>query len=180
VTVRQESLIPAPADDVITIGPTAEMRIVVHGEPQPQGSKTKGRWGNIYDDNDAVLRPWRAVVSSAARDAIELEHGAHPDLPIHPRHTAIAVELTFTYARTGGHFGTGRNAGVLKDTAPRHCVMGRDVDKLARAVLDALTDVGLYKDDKQVVALLARKTYPGGHADALQIPGAVIRVRALP
>lgn len=52
-----------------------------------------------------------------------------------------------------------------------------DVDKIARAVLDALTEAGLWGDDSQVCALQANKAYPGSPTpDVLDDPGAIIRI----
>jgi crossover junction endodeoxyribonuclease RusA len=47
-----------------------------------------------------------------------------------------------------------------------------DLDKLVRAVLDALTDGGAWADDGQVVTLTAGKLYPF----AGEAPGCQIRV----
>ena len=41
-----------------------------------------------------------------------------------------------------------------------------DVDKLARAVLDALTDAALWKDDSQVAQLVAEKRWYDGRLGA--------------
>jgi Holliday junction resolvase RusA-like endonuclease len=48
---------------------------------------------------------------------------------------------------------------MVKDSAPLHPATRPDVDKLIRAVLDALTMSGAIKDDGRVVTLAAVKTY---------------------
>ncbi|RZU30472.1 endodeoxyribonuclease RusA [Blastococcus saxobsidens] len=53
-----------------------------------------------------------------------------------------------------------------------------DVDKLLRAVLDALVDAGVMRDDSQVVRLTASKVHVGDPW-ALHIPGACVTVRAV-
>jgi Holliday junction resolvase RusA-like endonuclease len=74
------------------------------------------------------------------------------------RHAPVIIALTFYFPRNKGHFGTGRNAGVLKDSAPEHPATRPDVDKLVRAMLDALKGTA-YVDDGQVIELHARKLY---------------------
>ena len=51
----------------------------------------------------------------------------------------VCVDLEFYFRRPKNHFGTGKNAHTLKDSVPYHPCSRGDVDKLARAVLDALT-----------------------------------------
>lgn len=73
----------------------------------------------------------------------------------------VLVFVYFYFERTKGDYGTGRNAGVLKASAPKHYTKKPDVDKLIRAILDALTGI-VWADDKQVFAITARKLYCDG------------------
>ena len=50
----------------------------------------------------------------------------------------IVLDLLFRFPRPRSHFGTGRNAGQLKPSAPFYVRTRPDLDKLARAVGDAL------------------------------------------
>lgn len=77
------------------------------------------------------------------------------------RDAAVAVTLRFYTARPKNHYGTGRNADLLKDSAPLRPARRPDVDKWTRHTLDALTGV-LYGDDGQVVQLLVEKRYAEG------------------
>lgn len=183
MTGHQDALIditaPARRDDVFTIGPDDELRIVAHGKPQSQGNLIKGRWGGVYEkDKDHHVQTWREAVKTAAQLALTARD---PDgqLPLYPAGAPIQVTITFTIDRNRGHYGTGRNAHTVKESAPRWPATGKDLDKLIRAALDSIAAAGVVKDDKQVVALAAAKTYPGQLPDALDIPGAVIRVRPL-
>ena len=90
------------------------------------------------------------------------------------RDVAIHVTLRFYTASPKGRYGTGRNAGLLKDNAPARPAKKPDVDKWARHTLDALTGV-LYADDGQVVSLLCEKHYAEGD----QPPRTEIEVSAL-
>jgi Holliday junction resolvase RusA-like endonuclease len=62
------------------------------------------------------------------------------------------------FGRPKGHFGTGRNAGRLKPSAPLYVQTNPDVDKLLRAIGDALTQVAI-TDDRCIVIAHAEKHY---------------------
>lgn len=70
----------------------------------------------------------------------------------------VKLTLTFFVTRPQGHFGTGRNAGRLKDSAPSYPTKKPDLTKLTRATEDALTKV-IWKDDAQVVVQDTRKVF---------------------
>ncbi len=61
------------------------------------------------------------------------------------------IELTarFYFVRPKGHFGSGKNAGILKASAPIQHAQSPDLAKLLRSLEDALTKV-LWVDDKLV------------------------------
>jgi Holliday junction resolvase RusA-like endonuclease len=62
------------------------------------------------------------------------------------------VDTIVYFPRPKSHYGTGRNAGKLKATAPTHNDGKPDRDNLDKAILDAMTGIGFMRDDKQVVA----------------------------
>jgi len=69
------------------------------------------------------------------------------------------LTLIFTKARPKGHYGTGRNAGILKDWALDLMPTGKpDVLKLGRAIEDAMNGV-VYLDDSQIVEEHLSKVY---------------------
>jgi crossover junction endodeoxyribonuclease RusA len=171
MTAHQEAFLPA---DVTPRPEADELLVTVHGTPVGQGSMTRNQHGALYSDNKR-LRPWRVEL----KHAIDLALQGQP-MPLHGRGVPVQLQVTFTFKRPGSHFGTGRNAGRLRDLAPWHFTGTPDLDKCARAVGDALVEGGALADDSQIVSLVAAKAYPGGHVDALAIPGAVIRLRALP
>jgi len=119
----------------------------VLGQPVPQGSK-RAFGKNIVEVADARLRSWRHDIAAIASKEM---NGA-------PFTGPVAVQLHFFFARPKGHYGTGRNTGRLRPTAPVAPGVKPDLDKLVRAVLDALTGVA-FRDDSLVVSLVAGKQY---------------------
>ena len=68
----------------------------------------------------------------------------------------VQVNATFAFARPKSHYRTGKHADQLKPNAPARCTNRVDVDKLCRALLDAITGPAIL-DDSQVVILTAAK-----------------------
>lgn len=119
----------------------------VAGIPVPQGSKTAyvvGKRAVLTDANKKLLKPWRAEVTRVAgaswMDRLQLDGAVH-------------VTAVFVFERPKS----------VKRDAPS---VKPDVDKLARALLDGVTDSGIWKDDSQVTRLEVEKVYgaaPGVH-----------------
>lgn len=155
---------------------TSELVVVVRGVPAPQGSKRHVGNGRMVEQSPH-LKSWRATVSqyaAAARYATRTWPTAE-ELKGHP----IELHCVFTLARPASHWRTGKLAHLLRDSAPTQPGSRPDLDKLLRSTLDALTDAGAIFDDSQVVSISAQKSYPGGHIDALDSPGAVLTLREL-
>ncbi|KOX10186.1 RusA family crossover junction endodeoxyribonuclease [Nocardiopsis sp. NRRL B-16309] len=156
---------------------TVELR--VPGLPAPQGSKRHVGNGVMIESSKHV-KPWRSDVRDAATYFL-----SRTDRTPYPLDGPLSVDMVFSMPRPKGHYGTGRNAGVLKPSAALYPQGMPDLSKLARSTEDALTSAGLWKDDARVVEYgRLAKVYAGdtsdfGDPDALPSPGAVIRVRLL-
>jgi crossover junction endodeoxyribonuclease RusA len=140
-----------------------ELSVTVAGKPAPQGSKARGKNGGLYDMSKG-LEVWRRTVAITVRAALPAA-----DWPAEARLGAVAVTVVFLMPRPAEHYRTGRYAGLVKDSAPWHPATRPDVDKLARAVLDALKMSTAVKDDGQVVALSATKAYGAAGATGARI-----------
>ena len=138
------------------------MEFFVPGLPKTAGSKrafahrTTGKI-IVTDDTGKPGRRWRADVQAAAAQAYGGPLLTGP----------LEVTLGFHLPRPKGHYGTGRNAEKLRPSAPDYHTVKPDIDKLSRAVLDALKGV-VWRDDAQVWKKLASKRYaeidgPGVH-----------------
>lgn len=131
----------------------------VPGIPQTKGSTrsfvVKGR--PVTTSDNPNLKSWEHAVRVTA-----LERGLVPTtLP-------AAVRIEFILPRPKSHFGA---KGILPRCAAERHAKKPDVDKLTRAVLDALTGVA-YHDDAQVYRASGEKRY----AQEGESPGAVIRI----
>ena len=126
------------------------------GTPRPQGSKRQMR-GRFVEDSKH-LKAWRQTVVDAARRA----HNSQPPLdgPL-----CCRVRFLFPCSKTKPE-----KAGML------HTVT-LDVDKLQRAVGDALTIAGVIVDDKLIAVWSAEKRYtavgetPGVYTEITKILG---------
>lgn len=138
----------------------------VPGRPQPAGSKRAfpirrktGAMGVAVTDDNPATKGWQAVVlweAAGAMDSAGAEMFAGP----------LGLAVTFTLRRPKGHFGSGRNADKLRDSAPRWPIVKPDATKLLRAVEDAMSGV-VWRDDAQVVEQMASKVY--GSPEGAQI-----------
>ena len=130
------------------------------GMPATKGSMrafVRGGRPVVTHDN-ARTKPWQAVIGYAATQAgVRLASGP------------VLVEARFYFPRPSGHLGK----RGLKPSAPAHPLTrsSGDVDKLARALLDALTGVA-YADDSQVVELRASK----GWSDEMRGAGVAVLI----
>jgi Holliday junction resolvase RusA-like endonuclease len=160
----------------------AVIQFAVYGLAAPQGSKNgfaikrsgayTGRVG--MTESSKHVKPWRDDVKAAALEAMNFGHRPPLDGP-------LCARMVFTFARPAGHFGTGRNAGQLKPSAPAWPAGYPDLSKLARSTEDALTQAGVWADDSRVVEYERLAKVYAGSADheALLLPGAVVRVWAV-
>ena len=137
------------------------------GTPRPGGSKTAFRnphTGKLVVTESCKKNPaWRQDVKQAAIQAVgpgtRLLDGC------------LFLDVTFYLERPHGHFRSGRNGLLLKDSAPPFPNVMPDVTKLVRSIEDALTGI-LWTDDARITDQAVRKRYcaPG------QAPGADISI----
>jgi Holliday junction resolvase RusA-like endonuclease len=152
--------------------PAAEITLTITGTPAPQGSKkampiykgskkkgTRQFTGkvNLVEQTRKTLKPWREAVTEQAAE--QYTRPAPLDVP-------LSVGMVFLIARP-------------KSVRRPYPAVTPDLSKLVRAVEDALTDAGVWRDDALVVRYheLA-KVYL--HPDmAVDEPGVLISIRPL-
>ncbi|MFE1515824.1 RusA family crossover junction endodeoxyribonuclease [[Kitasatospora] papulosa] len=151
--------------------PTPRLCIAVHGLPGPQGSKTAVGYGKsrksgktipLMRESSRKVKPWREKVQDAIETALlrgEAQHLAG----------AVRADITFTMPKP-------TSAPKRRRTYP---AVTPDIDKLERSTYDAITKSRIWEDDGRVIENHNRKVYPGEHPDALDQPGAIIRLYTL-
>lgn len=152
---------PVRVHPVTAFGPP-DVRFTVQGHPVTQGSKRIGRAGGkvdgrpiLLEDHHNELKSWRTDVEIAAR--LTLGWGWQPLIG------PIACSIAFGLSRPPSH-----------PKRARTWPTGRmDIEKLVRAVHDALTEAKVWRDDGQVIAEWTIKEWwhlvPG-----LERPGAAV------
>jgi len=137
----------------MTVPQPRDLFLVIPGKPRTQGSLTLWRGG---DGKERAKHSEHTANHRNLVVGLALQGWGRP-----ATEAGVAVRIVARFARPASHYGTGRNAGVLKPGAPKWPTTraGGDLDKVARLVLDALEIAGVYKDDSQVVALRAEKEY---------------------
>lgn len=100
-------------------------------------------------ESSKKVRPWRQDVKFSALEAIEAD-GEFKRF-VGP----VRVTMDFVQVRPKSHYRTGRNAHLLKDTAPTWKMTSPDLSKLIRSTEDAITEASVWDDDRQVAALVA-------------------------
>lgn len=114
----------------------------VDGIPVAQGSKNA--WVNprtnkavMFDQGAAKLKPWRGQIAQAARESFtgtERIEGA------------VLLVVVFRFVRP-------------KSVKRERPTVKPDLDKIWRALMDGITDSGIWRDDAQVTDAHVKKVY---------------------
>lgn len=151
--------------------PEPALTVTVYGLAGPQGSKTAVGYGRSKTTGRAIplmresskkVKPWREAVTAAIEAALtagEAQYLAGP----------VRADVTFTMPKPV-------SAPKRRRTYP---AVTPDIDKLERSTYDAITAANAWRDDGAVIENHSRKVYPGEHPDALDQPGAIIRLYTL-
>ena len=129
-----------------------KIEFFVPGKPAPQGSKRHVGRGVLVESSKEV-GPWRERIALAAHQAMK----GRP-----PADGAVIVGLIFIMPRP---------KSLPKSKPTPFATKRPDIDKLARAALDALT-TNVIRDDSQVIKLVIHKRI----AEADETPGVRVQV----
>ena len=132
------------------------LRLTGYGTPAPAGSKRafairkggKPTGQVVVTDAARRSRPWRDLISQEAGRVMGSELIDGP----------LELRLAFYVRRPKSHYRTGKNAALLRDSAPAYPTIKPDLTKLTRAVEDALNGIA-QRDDCQFMRQLLAKDY---------------------
>jgi hypothetical protein len=109
------------------------------GQPRPKAF-SRGGHARVYDPGTA--EGWKSQIAVAAKEIGAV--GLMLDTP-------LKVDITCYFRRPKSHYRTGKNAHLLRNNAPKWNSSKPDRDNLDKAICDALTHLGVWRDDAQVV-----------------------------
>jgi Holliday junction resolvase RusA-like endonuclease len=134
----------------------------VPGIPRPGGSKTatliRRKGGEIVMKNGRPLITTRDDAKGNAEWKQNVAFFARQHYNADPQAVALRIRVVFVMPRPKYHYGTGKNAGILKPDAPALHTVKPDGTKLMRSTEDALTGI-LWIDDAIIADQGARKVY---------------------
>jgi Holliday junction resolvase RusA-like endonuclease len=129
-------------------------------QPRPRAFARNGK-ARMYDPGTAEA--WKSDIAGQTKKL----HHMQLEGP-------LKVYLFFSFQRPKSHFKT--DGKSLKPNSPkRYFTKKPDADNLAKAVLDALTAMGVWKDDSQVVILDTTKAW----CDANNRSGCVLSILSI-
>jgi Holliday junction resolvase RusA-like endonuclease len=80
----------------------------------------------------------------------------------------VIINIDCRLTRPKSHYGTGRNKGIIKKSAPLWPLKTPDWDNLGKFVCDCCNEI-IYQDDKQIISARVDKFYAEKGCTLLQI-----------
>jgi Holliday junction resolvase RusA-like endonuclease len=122
----------------------------VLGDPKPQPRPrafSRGGQARVYDPGTA--EGWKGAIALAARS----------HLPVEPLQGPVRVSIELRFRRPRAHYVAGKPERGLRPRAPALHTGKPDRDNCEKALLDCLTQLGMWHDDGQVCGGEVSKIY---------------------
>jgi Holliday junction resolvase RusA-like endonuclease len=123
--------------------------LIIFGNPKAMGrprAVKRGKFAGVHEDPKDTKNKETLAVIAQQKSPDELLAGP------------LLVSVHFWFQRPKSHYGTGKNSGLLKDSAPKYHTSRPDRDNLDKLVLDALTGI-FWKDDSTICQGSISKMY---------------------
>ena len=122
-----------------------QVQITIRGQPQAKKRHRMTKTGHTYNPQSEV----EAAIRWEMRQQLD-GHEAFPGP------CSLSIEAIFP--RPKSHFGTGRNAGTLKASAPHYHTVKPDCDNITKIYADCMNGL-VFRDDRQIVKAVCVKHY---------------------
>ena len=132
-------------------------------QPRPQVVPIMRDGRVVMKGGRPILRAYTPNTADGWKQCIRMY--ARPHVPQTPIEGAIRLHLGFLMPRPKSHYGTGKRADVLRDSAPLYHTSKPDFDNLEKAVVDTLTELAFWVDDGQICRCRTSKLYPAPGVD---------------
>lgn len=121
---------------------------------QPRVKATSfGGFTRVYDPGTA--KDWKTIVRHSCSQHWDKVPFAGP----------VEVNISVFFQRPKAHF----NKAGLKATAPRYHTTKPDAENCSKAILDALSNLGIWRDDSQAASVWTLKFYTNTETTGAQI-----------
>jgi len=134
------------------------IKIIIPGKPIAKARPRFARMGKFvrtYSDQESAASYWVQIAIGQIKKPLD---------------GPVKLKAFFYLPRPKSHFGTGRNSGILKSTAPELPTTKPDVDNYVKFALDCLNGLA-WKDDGQVYFIGAVKMYGENPRTEIEIGG---------
>ena len=125
-----------------------KISVVVYGKPIAKERPRFARRGKF-------VKTYNPQETEEGRFMINFHNSAKIEKPMTG---PLDIECVFFFERPNNHYGTGRNKGELKDSAPKHHTKTPDVDNCLKFVFDSLNGYA-WVDDAQIKQVMSSKHY---------------------
>lgn len=122
------------------------------GQPRPKAF-VRGGHAAVYDPGTA--EGWKNSIAVAAKEA-----GAVGIMLEGP----LCVSLCCWFKRPQSHYRTGKRSSELRDGIDLWHTKKPDADNVFKAAADALTHLGVWRDDSQIAEVKIKKYYTDSNA----------------
>jgi len=155
IWIKQKNGPTAPGDSELKMNNENDYdyKLVVLGGP-----KSQGRHRTYTKDKNGKPLKYPLQVDPSKYDKRSLRIVVQDKAPEKPLDCPLELKLVFCFPYRKGDYGTGRNAGILKSSAPKYHTVKPDVDNLIKLIFDALNGI-FWRDDTIICKLESEKRY---------------------
>jgi crossover junction endodeoxyribonuclease RusA len=122
------------------------------GQPRPKAF-VRGGHAAVYDPGTA--EGWKSAIATGAKEAGCV--GLMLDGP-------LKLTLYCWFKRPKSHYRAGKRSAELRDDIDSWHTKKPDADNVLKAAADALTHLGVWRDDSQLAEVVVRKRYTNSNA----------------